>query len=83
MLGFANYAELSLAPKMADTPAEVTTFLRDLAVRAKPFAEKDRAELEAFAKTELGMSELAACGHALHAEVPQLFSQHVCNFLTA
>ena len=29
------------------------------------------------------MSELAACGHALHAEVPQLFSQHVCNFLTA
>ncbi|MCG9106657.1 M3 family metallopeptidase [Laribacter hongkongensis] len=68
MLGFANYAELSLAPKMADTPAEVTTFLRDLAVRAKPFAEKDRAELEAFAKTELGMSELAAWDLAFVSE---------------
>ena len=68
MLGFANYAELSLAPKMADTPAEVTTFLRDLAVRAKPFAENDRAELEAFAKTELGMSELAAWDLAFVSE---------------
>ncbi|MCG9118604.1 M3 family metallopeptidase [Laribacter hongkongensis] len=68
MLGFANYAELSLAPKMADTPAEVTTFLRDLAVRARPFAEKDRAELEAFAKTELGMSELAAWDLAFVSE---------------
>ncbi|MCG9079678.1 M3 family metallopeptidase [Laribacter hongkongensis] len=68
MLGFANYAELSLAPKMADTPAEVTTFLRDLAVRARPFAEKDRAELEAFAKAELGMSELAAWDLAFVSE---------------
>ncbi|MCG9029610.1 M3 family metallopeptidase [Laribacter hongkongensis] len=68
MLGFANYAELSLAPKMADTPAEVTTFLRDLAVRAKPFAEKDRAELEGFAKVELGMSELAAWDLAFVSE---------------
>ncbi|MCG9114795.1 M3 family metallopeptidase [Laribacter hongkongensis] len=68
MLGFANYAELSLAPKMADTPAEVTTFLRDLAVRAKPFAEKDRAELEAFAKAELGMSELVAWDLAFVSE---------------
>ena len=68
MLGFANYAELSLAPKMADSPAEVTTFLRDLAARAKPFAEKDRAELEAFAKTELGMSELAAWDLAFVSE---------------
>ena len=68
MLGFANYAELSLAPKMADTPAEVTTFLRDLAARAKPFAERDRAELEAFAKAELGMSELAAWDLAFVSE---------------
>lgn len=68
MLGFANYAELSLAPKMADTPAEVTTFLRDLAARAKPFAEKDRAELEAFARAELGMDELAAWDLAFVSE---------------
>ena len=68
MLGFANYAELSLAPKMADSPAEVTTFLRDLAARAKPFAEKDRAELEAFARAELGMDELAAWDLAFVSE---------------
>ncbi|MGA9395261.1 MAG: M3 family metallopeptidase [Azonexus sp.] len=57
MLGFNNYAEVSLAPKMADTPAQVLTFLRELAAKAKPFAEKDVAELQAFAKDELGISD--------------------------
>ncbi|MDR7336003.1 M3 family metallopeptidase [Roseateles asaccharophilus] len=50
LLGYANFAEVSLAPKMASSPAEVTTFLRDLAQRARPFAEKDLAELREFAK---------------------------------
>lgn len=50
LLGYANFAEVSLAPKMASTPAEVMTFLRDLAKRARPFAEKDLAELREFAK---------------------------------
>jgi oligopeptidase A len=50
LLGFANYAEYSLATKMADTPDDVLTFLRDLAARAKPHAQKDRAEVEAFAR---------------------------------
>ncbi len=50
LLGYPNFAEVSLAPKMASTPAEVTTFLRDLARRARPFAEKDLAELREFAK---------------------------------
>ncbi|WP_416191357.1 M3 family metallopeptidase [Neisseria sp. CCUG12390] len=57
LLGFANYAELSLATKMADTPAQVTDFLHDLAKRAKPFAEKDLAEVRAFAAEELGLAD--------------------------
>ena len=57
LLGFANYAELSLATKMADTPAQVTGFLRDLAKRAKPFAEKDLAEVRTFAAEELGLAD--------------------------
>lgn len=40
LLGFKNYAELSLATKMADTPEQVLNFLHDLARRAKPYAEK-------------------------------------------
>ena len=58
LLGFANYAELSLTPKMADSPAQVAAFLRDLATRARPFAERDLAELRDFARRELGLDEL-------------------------
>lgn len=50
MLGFNNYAELSLATKMADTPKQVTEFLDTLAKRAKPYAERDMQELTAYAK---------------------------------
>ena len=50
LLGYASFAEVSLAPKMASSTAEVTTFLRDLAKRARPFAEKDLAELREFAQ---------------------------------
>ncbi|MFA6015202.1 MAG: M3 family metallopeptidase [Gallionellaceae bacterium] len=60
MLGFANYAELSLASKMADSPQQVAEFLRELAQRAKPFAEKDLAELRDFAATQLGLQDLHA-----------------------
>ncbi|RMC92601.1 M3 family peptidase [Aquitalea palustris] len=68
LLGFANYAELSLFTKMAESPAQVIAFLRDLAARAKPFAAKDRAELEAFASKELGLSDLQAWDIAYAAE---------------
>ena len=57
MLGFNNFAEVSLAPKMADTPAQVLAFLRELAAKAKPFAEKDIAELRSFAQDELGLAD--------------------------
>jgi oligopeptidase A len=58
LLGYANYAEVSLTPKMANSPAEVLEFLRDLAAKAKPFAERDMAELRDFARQELGLTEL-------------------------
>ena len=60
LLGYANYAELSLVPKMAQTPADVLDFLRDLGRRARPFAERDYAELVAFAQDELGIPDVAA-----------------------
>jgi oligopeptidase A len=60
MLGFANYAQLSLEPKMARTPAEVLDFLDTLASRAKPYAERDMAELRDYAARELGLADLAA-----------------------
>ena len=57
LLGYANFAQLSLVPKMADTPEQVIAFLRDLAARARPYAEQDVADLRAFAAAELGMSD--------------------------
>jgi oligopeptidase A len=58
LLGYRNYAEVSLVPKMAQTPDEVIAFLRDLNARARPFAERDFAELAAFARDELGIAAL-------------------------
>lgn len=58
MLGYDSYAELSVVPKMADSPAQVLAFLNDLAHKAKPFAERDLAELKAFAAERLGMAEM-------------------------
>ncbi len=58
LLGFASYAEYSLATKMAQSPDQVLDFLRGLAGRALPFARRDRAELEAFARDGLGLDDL-------------------------
>ena len=55
LLGFANFGELSIAPKMAESPEVVISFLRDLARRARPYAERDVAELRAFAAEHLGL----------------------------
>ncbi len=60
LLEFESYAAYSLEPKMADTPAQVMKFLEDLGVRAKPFAQRDLAELKAFARDKLGMPALEA-----------------------
>lgn len=68
LLGFANYAEASLATKMADTPKEVIAFLRDLASRAKPYAQKDMTALRAFAKETLGIDDLQPWDQAYASE---------------
>ena len=57
LLGFRHYGELSLATKMAESTEQVLGFLRDLAVRSKPFAARDLAELREFAAAQ-GVSEL-------------------------
>jgi oligopeptidase A len=68
LLGYRSFAEVSLVPKMAESPEQVTEFLRDLARRARPYAEKDLAELREFARAELGMDELAAWDLAFVSE---------------
>lgn len=60
LLGFADYAELSLATKMAPSVAAVEQFLLDLAARAKPQAERELAELRAFASSQLGIDHVEA-----------------------
>ncbi|MDR3298901.1 MAG: M3 family metallopeptidase [Candidatus Accumulibacter sp.] len=60
MLGYANYAEVSLASKMAGSVGQVLVFLSDLARKTRPFAQKDVAELSAFARDELGLATLEA-----------------------
>ncbi|MFJ2990577.1 M3 family metallopeptidase [Collimonas sp. NPDC087041] len=60
LLGYKNYAELSLVRKMAKTSEEVIHFLEDLGSRARPFAEQDLVELRAFAQQQLGLETLEA-----------------------
>ncbi|MDP3672526.1 MAG: M3 family metallopeptidase [Telluria sp.] len=60
LLDYRNFAEVSLVPKMAPSPEHVINFLEDLARRARPFAERDLAELRAFASAELGIDKLEA-----------------------
>ena len=57
LLGFDNFAQVSLVPKMANSPEEVVSFLRDLGKRAKPFAEKDVQEMREFSAKHLGMPD--------------------------
>ncbi|MCC7227349.1 MAG: M3 family metallopeptidase [Burkholderiaceae bacterium] len=58
LLGFEHFAALRLQTRMAESSEEVTGFLRQLAERARPFAERDLAELKEFARTELGIADL-------------------------
>ncbi|MDU3573312.1 MAG: oligopeptidase A [Serratia marcescens] len=60
LLGFATYADKSLATKMAESPEQVIGFLSDLAKRARPQAEQELAQLRAFAKQHYGVDELDA-----------------------
>ena len=68
LLGYKSYAEVSLVPKMARSPEEVIDFLRDLATRARPHAERDMAELADFAHEKLRLAKLAAWDLAYASE---------------
>jgi oligopeptidase A len=68
LLGYNDFAEVSLVPKMAESSSQVLAFLDDLARRARPFAEGDIAELKAFAKTELNIPDLQAWDVAYASE---------------
>ena len=68
LLGFNNYAEVSLEPKMAETPAQVLDFLNELGLRARPYAEKDMAELREFSDKTLGLKDLHAWDIAYASE---------------
>lgn len=68
LLGYDNYAQVSLVPKMADSPQQVLDFLRDLARRARPYAERDLQELREFARDELALPELASWDIAFASE---------------
>ncbi|MFZ2220443.1 MAG: M3 family metallopeptidase, partial [Rhodoferax sp.] len=57
LLGYRNFGELSVAPKMAQSPEHVIAFLNDLAVKARPFAEKDVADLRLYAAEHLGITD--------------------------
>lgn len=57
LLGYPHFAAVSLAAKMAQSSEEVTGFLRDLAARARPFADKDVAEMRAFAAEHLNLPD--------------------------
>ena len=67
LLGFDNYAEVSLSTKMADSVAEVETFLRDLAVQATPTAAQDLAQLQKYAQ-DYGIEDLQPWDSAYIAE---------------
>lgn len=57
LLGYDTFADVSLVPKMAESPAQVIKFLRDLAKRARPYAEKDVADMRKFAADKLGIAD--------------------------
>ena len=57
LLGYRNYGELSVVPKMAESPEQVVKFLRDLAAKAKPYGERDLADLRVFAAQQLNITD--------------------------
>ncbi|MEO5671224.1 MAG: M3 family metallopeptidase, partial [Ramlibacter sp.] len=88
LLGYANFGEVSLVPKMANTPGQVVEFLRDLAGRARPFAEKDLADMRAFAADSLALKDPQAwdwpyIGEKLKEERYSFSEQEVKQYFTA
>jgi oligopeptidase A len=68
LLGFDSYAQYSLEPKMAESPRQVLDFLDQLSSRARPYAERDLAEVSEFARAELKLARLDAWDMAYASE---------------
>ncbi|MFT2110440.1 oligopeptidase A [Marinomonas sp. 2405UD68-3] len=68
LLGFSDYAALSVATKMADNGDQVIEFLNDLAVKGKPAAEQDLKQIQEFAQAEFGVGTLNAWDIGYYAE---------------
>ena len=88
LLGYQNFGEVSVVAKMAKSPDEVVTFLRDLARRARPYAEKDIADLRRFAAEKLNQSapqawDYAYIGEKLKEERYAFSEQEVKQYFTA
>ncbi|GAB3649624.1 M3 family metallopeptidase [Ramlibacter alkalitolerans] len=88
LLGYRNFGEVSLVPKMAESPAQVVQFLRDLARRARPYAQKDVDDMRSFAAGKLGISDPQAwdwpyIGEKLKEERYAFSEQEVKQYFTA
>ncbi|MES2413610.1 MAG: M3 family metallopeptidase [Pseudomonadota bacterium] len=88
LLGYQNFGEVSVVAKMAKSPAEVIAFLRDLALRAKRYGEKDVADLRSFAAGSMGIAEpqpwdYAYIGEKLKEERYAFSEQEVKQYFTA
>ena len=86
LLGFENFAALSLATKMAPSPAAVVAFLEDLGRQARPAAQREFDELKAFSRAELGMNALEAwdvgyCSEQLRRHRYQLNQEELRPYL--
>jgi oligopeptidase A len=68
LLQFDDYAQFSLATKMARTPQQVLQFLRDLAMRSRAQAQRELAEMRDFAREQLGIEQLMPWDHRFVAE---------------
>jgi oligopeptidase A len=88
LLGYRNFGEVSVVAKMADSPAQVMGFLRDLGQRAKPYGLKDVADLRTFAAEKLGLSDpqpwdFAWIGEKLKEARYSFSEQEVKQYFTA
>ena len=88
LLGYRNFGEVSVVAKMAKSPEEVVTFLRDLAHRARPYAEKDVADLRAFASEHMALVDpqpwdYAYIGEKLKEARYSFSEQEVKQYFTA
>jgi oligopeptidase A len=87
LLGFRNFGEVSLVAKMADSPRQVIGFLRDLAAKARPYGERDVADMRSFAAEKLGLRDPQAwdwsyIGEKLKEERYSFSEQEVKQYFT-